>query len=113
MPNLCRISFLVCPLLLGELGRSPIWILPLCSTRPLKEGISLDVLTLFYSLVIVGLPFYSPEYAPLGSPFVIYVTTLGAHSLLALPYWICRPYCTLPGSCTKLLNSTAWFLLAF
>src|SRR5258706_12994752 len=105
MPSLCRISFLVWPQLLGELGRSLIWILPLCSTHHLKSRNSLGVLTPFCSLVIVDLPCYNPECAQLGSPFGICVTTLDAPSPLMLPCWICHPFCTLPGSCTKLLNS--------
>src|SRR5258706_12387556 len=104
MPSLCRISFPVRPPLLGELGHSLIWTLPLCSTHLLKSRDSLGVFTLFCSLVIVDIPCYNPGCAQLGSPFGICVTTLDAPSPLMQPCWICHPFCTLPRSCTKLLN---------
>src|SRR5258706_799637 len=113
MPSLCRISFLVRPRLLGEPGRSLIWILPLCSTHHLESRISLGVLTPFCSLVIVDLPAYNPECVQLGSPFGVCTMTLDVPSLLMLLYWICHPFCTLPGSSTRLLNSIVWSLLAF
>src|SRR5258706_9787863 len=113
MPSLFRISFLARPRLLGERGHSLIWILLLFSIRHLRNRISWVVLIPFYSLVIVGIPIYSPESALLGNPFDVCITTLDALSLHELPYWICHPYCTHPGSCTRLVSSIVWYLLAF
>src|SRR5258706_8412641 len=113
MPSLCQISFLDWPRLLGEHGLSLIWILLLFSIRHPGNRISQDILIPSYSLVIVGIPIYSPESAPLGNPFDIYITTLDALSLLKLLCWICLLYCTRPGNCTRLISSNAWFLLTF
>src|SRR5258706_6088228 len=113
MPSSCPTSFLVRPPLLGAHGRSPIWTLLPSSTPPLGSGISLVLLTLYYSPVIVNLPNYSPGCALLGSPFDVCITTLDALSPLMLLCLTCHPCCTLPGSYTTLLNSSAWSLLAF
>src|SRR5258706_16416690 len=112
MPSLFWTSFLAQPRLLGEHGLMLIWILPLSSIHHLRNRISQVILIPFYSLAIVGLPTYSPESAPLGSPFVIYITTFDALSLHKLPCWICLPFCTLPGNCTRSVSSIVWCLLA-
>ncbi len=85
MPSLCLISFLVWPQLLGERGLLLIWILLLFLIRHPGSRISRGSLILSCSLVTVGIPFYSPESAQLGCPFVAYITTLDALSLLVQP----------------------------
>src|SRR5258706_3889716 len=78
-------SFLVQPPLPGELGCSPIWTSLPYSTLLLRSRSCPALLTLFYSPVIVSLPNCSPECAPPGSQFDVYVTTLDALSPLTLP----------------------------
>src|SRR5258706_13301495 len=105
MPSLSRISSLGQPPPLGEPGLSLTWLSPTCSPRSLRNRLSPGLLTLSCSPVTAGLPCCNPESAPLGSPFGVYITTLGAPSLLMLPYWICLLFCTPPGNYTTLLNS--------
>src|SRR5258708_2486755 len=105
MPSLSRISSQDQPPPLGKPGPSLTWLLPPCSTHPLRNRLSPGLLTLSCSPVIADLPCCNPESMPLGSLYVVYGTTLDALSLLLPLCWICHLFCTLPGSYTTLLSS--------
>src|SRR5258706_16412209 len=104
MPNLSWISSQGRPPPLGVHGLSLIWLLPPCSTHPLRNRPSPDLLTLSCSPAIAGIPCCNPEFAPPGSPFGGCVTILDALSPLLLPFWTCLPFCIPPGTYTTWLS---------